>query len=308
MMRDGFTLIELLISLAIGLLLVTLSFTGFQQARKTMDRTENRLAMHQRAAAVTRAMRSDLALAMPQCAMFVRSVVDDPGTPTTDETALELVFMRGKIDVDNWTMSQAVTDYNSDMLWVQWRWDRATGFISAGVNQNYRSFNNQISWQPSSGPTSDDFKGYNFFTTPQPRRVLDPFLPWQTLDDNVWRVDSTKRDQNDLGDGSELSAQTRPAIRQATACWLELVMSDGSSQRYDGSVARTDVFNGIPVDGTISKLPTGDSVANRFLASEIAHRPRLLRMHFTLTDARIDLHQDFAFSAALPGVLPGPPP
>jgi hypothetical protein len=194
------------------------------------------------------------------------------------------------------------------MVWTQWRWDRASQTISAGKCANYRSFTNQTSWVPSSGPSSDDFNGSTFFTTPQPRRVLDAFQPWTTLDDNFWRVDAAKRDANDVGDGTDLRNQTKPAIRQVSDCQLELVMADGSSQAYDGGSARTDVFNGIPMDGVITTLPSGDSVDNRFKASEIARRPRLARLRFTLTDARADLHQDFSMSVALPGVLPGPPP
>ncbi len=301
MKRDAFTLIELLISLAIGLLLVSVAFAGFRQVRKTVERTSARLDMHQRAAVVYRGLRADLSVAMPDCAMFIRSIIDDPVTPDLDETAVELVFMRGKIDIDNWNWgNQSTTDNNSDMLWAQWRWTKAPATLAAGVNRWQRSFVNGVDWPAPSGPATNNFKDARFTVVPLPLRELDPLDPWKTLDQNVIRSDPTKRDGEDLGDGEDLRHETRPVVHQVTACTVELVMADGSARTYDGSAKKTDVFKGIPMDG---KLTDAD-----FAKSEIARRPRLVRVRFTLRDARLDLAQSFSYSIQLPGVLPGPPP
>lgn len=315
MNRGAFTLVELLISLAIGLLLVSVGFAGFQQARKTIDRTQKRLEMHQRSSAVYRGLRADLTAMMPDCAMFVRSIPDDPATPDSDETAVELVFMRGKIDMDNFDWGQQSTwERNSEMLWTQWRWDRSLLAISAGANRWQRSFQQTVPWVDPSG-TGSDFKDETFYNLPQPRRVLayDPLppkreTPWDALDGNVVCLDPAHRAPDDVGDGTDLRDQTRPAIRQVSAFRLDLVMSDGSVRTYDGGTASTDVFAGIPMDGTITRRPSGDSVDARFRASEIARRPRLARFSYTLAEPRLALEQRFSVSVALPGILPGPPP
>lgn len=301
MKRSAFTLIELLISLAIGLLLVSVAFASFRTVRKTVERTSARLDMHQRAAVAYRGLRADLSAQMPDCAMFIRSIIDDPTTTTVDETALELVFMRGKIDIDNWNWgNQSTGDDNSDMVWAQWRWAKATATLSAGVNRWQRGFTNGIDWPAPSGPSTNNMKDKSFYLVPLPLRELDPIDPWKTLDLNVVRTDPAKRDPEDLGDGEDLQHETRPVVHQVTACTMELVMADGSAHTYDGSTKHTDVFKGIPMDG---KLTDTD-----FTKSEIARRPRLLRLRFTLRDARLDLEQSFSFSLQLPGVLPGPPP
>lgn len=301
MPRSAFTLIELLISLAIGLLLVSVAFAGFRQVRKTVDRSTARLDMHQRAAVAYRGLRADLSAQMPNCAMFIRSLIDDPTTPDVDETAVEVVFMRGKIDIDNWSWgSQSTLDNNSDMVWAQWRWTKSSGTLAAGVNRWQRKFTNQIDWQPPSGPATNNLNGKSFTVIPLPLREVDTIDPWKSLDLNVIRTDPTKRDPEDLGDGEDLRHETRPVIHQVTACTVQLVMSDGSARTYDGSLPTTDVFKGIPMDG---KLVDAD-----FAKSAIARRPRLLRLRFTLRDPRLDLDQSFSYSLQLPGVLPGPPP
>ena len=297
--RSAFTLIELLISLTIGLLLVSVAFAGFRQVRKTIDRSTARLDMHQRAAVVYRGMRADLSAQMPNCAMFVRSIIDDPLTPIIEGPAVEMVFMRGKIDIDNWNWSaQWSRDNNSDMVWAQWRWDQASGTISAGANRWQRKFTNQIDWPPPSGPASNNLNGTSFTVIPLPLRAVDPSGPWSSLDLNVIRTDKTKRDPEDLGDGEDLKRETRPVIRQVTACTLQLVMSDGSSLTYDGSATKSGVFEGIPMDGKF--------VDTDFKKSAIARRPRLVRLRFTLSDPRLDLDQSFSYSLQLPGMLPGP--
>jgi len=305
MSRRGFTLIELLISMAIGLLLVSMAFAAFQQTKKTIDRAEARLAMHQRMRSVAGAMRDECAAQMPNSAMFVRAT---PATATAG-ASLSLVFMRGKVDIDNWDWTQQATyAYNSDQVWCQWRFvgpldARHTGQLQSGANDWRRAFQLAQSWkEPLLNKV--DYQWKTFYNTPKPRRWLDPANPWLTLDDNQLGTPSP----DDLGDGTELNRQTRQVIDQVTECVYELVFADGSAQSYDGSVARTDVYQGLPMDGAIPKLPSGDTPLARFKASEIARRPRLLRVRLTLTDLRLDLHQSFSFSIALPGLLPGPPP
>lgn len=300
MSRPGFTLIELLISLAIGLLLVSVAFAGFRQVRKTVDRTTARLDMHQRAAVACRGLRADLGTTMPDCAMFARSIADDPGTPDLDETAIELVVMRGKVDIDNWNWgNQSTIDDNSDMQWAQWRWSKATGVIAAGVNRWRRTFSMEKDW-PAPGGSASNMRGRGFTFVPLPRRTLDPVDPWSTLDENRARTDLVNRSSEDLGDGEDLRRETRPVIHRVSACALQLVMADGSAIAYDGASARTDVFAGIPMDG---KLADAD-----FAKSPVARRPRLVRIRFTMRDDRLDLEQSFAYSIQMPGILPGPPP
>ena len=69
MTRRGMTLIELLISMVVGMMLVGVAFASFVQVRKTIDRTQARLDMHQRSAVAYRTLRGDLSSAMPNCAM-----------------------------------------------------------------------------------------------------------------------------------------------------------------------------------------------------------------------------------------------
>ncbi len=130
--HSGLTLIELLIAVAIGLAMITLTWSSFVHTKSTIARTTARVNLHASAAQLEDALRRDLANLAPALASFARSTTTSTGPGTRRET-VELVFMRTTSPLDKLNSVQGTYDsYLADHHWVRWRFTRSMK-LTAGV-------------------------------------------------------------------------------------------------------------------------------------------------------------------------------
>ncbi len=286
-LRRGFTLIEVIVCIAIGTSLATLATTTFLRMRATMRRVNVRLEMHNTARFVFQRLRADLMAMQQDAALWLES---DAGSGADDAT-VRLVFLRGKTDTTDFTHDLeygVYTTLNTDLVWAQWRWDQDTRRLCAGSSSTVREWTMSADW---TSPDGHNFRNRRFRNLPQPRRVAGVECR-TTLDDN--RFGSP--DPRDIGDFTDLDANTLPTTRGVTAMTFELVLADGSTVSVDGGADRTVALDGAFIDG---RVPAAAPPHRR--------RPRLVRVRMTMHDAATALTQDFAFSFATPDPLPGTP-
>lgn len=156
------------------------------------------------------------------------------------------------------------------------------------------------------------------------------------LDDNLWFPDPANTaksllrigadpDPNDVGDFTDLQAATRaPSFRNVTDWAFQILkhdesldavqsvtLSDGTTVvvpeifTEDGSLRRT-VLQGVWPDGRLGSGVSRNLAAlgptQDLVGSDLASRPRLLRLRFTLTEPTSGVSQAFTFSFSWPGL------
>ena len=317
--NGGFTLIELLVSTTIAMMMASVAVAAFLQTRNAVNRAEARLAMHVSAQTLYTHFQRVFSGLMQSCAVVLTSTrrTTDPGTGATIPGAVSLTFMRGKESIDDWRFSaKNGIRYNSDLLWERWEWNGAKGIISSAVNQPTRAFQVNKSFVPWTA-SGADYAWNSFRNLPQPRRWLDPVEPFKTLDDNVYfptpaTPSVSLADVDDIGDYTDLKRDLTPVVDRivspapdtAPAFALQVVAHDGTVTTVDDATTATTVLQGAWLDGRLAATVGAPQV---FAGSDAAKRPKLIRVRFTMGDARTTLTQTFSFSFALPGMAPVQP-
>lgn len=286
-LRCAFTLIEVLVAMALAMLLMGMSLEAFFQIRQLVKRTEARMAMYQSAQVIYTKLYQSLGAAMQHCAFVVLS----------DANGIQLIYMRGKEDVGDWRLWER-TRINTDLVWEGWRWSKLTAILSQGSSRPQRSFS---------------YRGQAYDALPQPRRFLDPVDPLSTLDDNRYFPHAVTAVPGDYGDYSDLTDQLVPVLGQVSDLTIQIVAQDGTIDTVSTAAPAapvTLVRQGVWMDGRVGPALSATPTAAMYATSEIAKRPKIVRVLFTLTDSatdpRADLTQTFSFSFALPGLAAAP--
>ena len=306
--HGGFTLVELLVSIALAMLLFGAAWTMFAQIQRLVKRTQARLQLHSSAKGIYESMRRDVSALQQDCAFWLRS----PGAGGAG--TIDLLFMTAVADDQGYRLGgkdnagDSFIEGTTDLVWERWTWTgTADHRLLVARNDTNRSYARRISGDPApvntATGTAYSILGYYKYGTsysPQPRRYTagdDPTL----LDDNRWSF--TERPGMNLGDWSDLDRRLAPMHERVTACTMEVVLAgnDGAGspvvKHADGAGALDFCAWGVRLDGMTTEA-LSDGVTAR---DEIAQRPAILRLSFTLEDRATGVTQDFAFSFALPG-------
>jgi type II secretory pathway pseudopilin PulG len=336
--ETGFTLVEVIISVALAMLLTTMAMVAFFNIRRLVARAETRLTMHASAQTLYTAMFRSFNSLQQTCAFVVSSSANTAAAGATPNDQLTVVFMRGKEDTQDFqynTNSYAGQGYkslmNSDLLWEKWTWKASTNTLYRATNSVVRTFKGQSGFSFN----GVSYVNATFDNVPQPRRVLDTttLRSWQlTLNDNqlfpnaTTGTDMFKQLDNlsdtwvynrnslaspyDLGDYQDLEFNMMPVLTQVTAFSIQVVPHDNLNPdtfTVDGvpgaTPSVTHVLNGVWLDGRMaSALATSPS----YYTSDLAKRPRIIRIRFTLTSTvKPTFSQDFSFSYLI-GMGPTP--
>jgi prepilin-type N-terminal cleavage/methylation domain-containing protein len=304
--RRGFTLIEVLVSVTLCTTMSVMCIISYQRMSAVIHRAEVRVARHSDAQTIFGNLHRSLSSMEQHCAFVVSSIAASaPGVvPATG--VVSVTFMRGKENNEDWQWALQNQPYNSDLLWETWTWHQADQTLYTASSSPRRSFQVPQVFKPSG---NTDFSSSIFNYLPQPRRYLDPVHPEWTLNDNMlFPADPTTSATSvagggDLGDWQDLQNQYLAALTNVSDCALQVVNFDGSVLPIDDTQTTTVVRNGAWMDGRI-----GPTLATPvpFASSDLALRPRILRLRYTITEPGNGGSQTFAFSFALPGMAPPP--
>lgn len=332
---SAFTLIELLVCTGIAMAIAAVALSAFTQVRSAIARSEALLGLHQEALTIYTTLEAAFASAQQSCAVVVDQ---EPG-----RVALIFMRSKEQKDdypsfLDGNTSVGNRLNYSTQLVWEMWEWRRSTASIHAACNRpmqkNLFKYGARTFTPPAVFANGQDYRNRTFWTFPQPRRYLDPNDPLggpspapdpliSRLDDNIWFPDPAAPDQSlvrigttphpgDIGDYTDLKrATTAPAFRNVTDWSFQIIKHDDSLApllvKEDGTTSHT-VLQGVWLDG---RLGTG---GDRSLAelgpvqdpvgSDLAHRPRLLRLRFTLTEPDSGVSQSFFFAFSWPGLAP----
>lgn len=318
--RDaGFTLLELMISSALALLMAGLSISAFIQTRKMVQRAEARLAMYASAQRLHTYLNRTLASLQQSCVVVGFSTVATRSGDATDPGMLKLVFMRGKEHLWDFappdTTALADAAVTGDLVWEELEWRRATGALRSGASSQGTPAAPGRWFTPTASSfvrNGINYGGQRFTVAPRPRRRVDPTSMATVvngLNDDLLFPDgsavpvSAANAIDDVGDLTDAERNLAPLLERVSDLSLQIVAHDGTvSDLTDGATRNPPlVLQGVWLDGRLA--PTLDA-APAFAGSDLAKRPRLLRLRFTLVDdlRRPDLSCTFSFSFALPGL------
>ena len=330
--RQAFTLIELLVCTGISMAIAAVALSAFNQVRSAIARSEALLGLHQEALTIYTTLEAALASAQQSCAVVIDK---EPGR-------VALIFMRGKEQKDDYpsfldgNTSVGRLNFTTQLVWEMWEWRRATASIHAASNRpmqkNIFKYGARTFSPPAVFANGQDYRSRWFWAFPQPRRYLDPLDPLggpsppplpliSRLDDNIWFPDPAATDQSlvrigttphpgDIGDYTDLKrATSAPAFRNVTDWSFQILKHDDSIAPLlvaeDGTTSHT-VLQGVWLDGRLGTGPNRSVAelgpAQDPIGSDLAHRPRLLRLRFTLTAPGSGVSQSFFFAFSWPGL------
>lgn len=315
----GFTLLELMISTALAMLMAGLSISAFIQTRKMVQRAEARLAMYASAQRLHTYLNRTLSSVQQSCVFVGFSTAATRSGDATDPGVVKLVFMRGKEHLWDFTPPDSSSiegaAVTSDLVWEELEWRRATGALRSGASSQGTSAAPGRSFTPTASSfvrNGIDYGGKRFIVAPKPRRRVDPTSTATVvngLNDDLLFPDgsavpvSLANATDDVGDLSDAERNLAPLLERVSDLSLQIVAHDGTvTDLTDGATRNPPlVLQGVWLDGRLA--PTLDA-APAFVASDLAKRPRLLRLRFTLVDdlRRPGLSCTFSFSFALPGL------
>lgn len=264
---------EILVSLALMAFLLATATYAFSQVKKMTERIQARQTMHNTARQVYERLRDEIDALHQGGAFYLRS------SGAGDD--VELIFLSGRYDLrdfDGPAYDQS-EEFTVDHLWSRWHWGGPGQPLTAARSRPLRRFTLADDWSPDG---SVNYKGQTFVILSQARREAGPAAA-TTLDRNAFGTPSP----DDRGDYSDLVDQARPVALTCTDLAWEVILDDGSVITAQSDVASNHAIDGIAVDGDAS-----------------GNRPRLIRIRFSLRDARLDLEEPFSFSIQAPGVLP----
>lgn len=322
MRRTAFTLVELLVSMALGMLMIAISWTVFSRSKSASQSTRDRILIHQNASLIRQVMQADFSVLPPTVAVFCRSQPDvAAGNPEGDRIdSLEFICMTtqaplgGRYSPEPWHQI-----YKQEFHWVRWRFVRTRrpqpdGSTRAISHQLCRSASTPVRAWKANGTlapgspvprldTSDlaSYDGQTFANIARPLR--DASAGIASLDYNrynqpagTFKVDERINVDGDIGDFQDLEANERvfsTQVRDLRFGWV-----DG----LGGEVAAgADAAADLRIDGLALDVlgPAGNPYLDQLRA-----RPRILRVAFTMTNAAGSMGQNFALSFALPGMMP----
>lgn len=311
--RTAFTLIELSICSAIAMLLAGFAISTFYQLRRVVSRSEARQAMYSSAQSVFNYMQQTLGGLQQSCAVAVLRVQRNSGA-AVDPGEIRLVFMRSRDSISSYrNISSSTTFIADDLTWELWSWKRGEQSFSVASNSIGTTSNpGRFFVSGSFTPEGVNYNGRTFYVTAQARRVLDPADPTGNgpdgLDGNILFPGPTGVSRanalEDVGDYTDLQNNLAVAVPNMSDLSFEIVTHGGTTHAIDDSSAAAPlVFQGVWLDGRMAPSLTAPG---NYALSELIHRPRLLRMRFTLTDPKwrndSPLSCTFSFSFPLPGL------
>lgn len=317
--RRAMTLIELLVAVALGMLVVGLAWTAFLRAGSSTARATARVDLHASAAVVREFLQRDVGCMSPTVACFMRSL---PGvvSGTTRSDTVELLFMRMVDRLTSETSGSSREQHKSELTWVRWRfvrswtqdgagWKAAGGALYRSSSTPAREFATLAAWTtpvPLQDPIAHTTPWANYggrLWLNLPRPIRDASHGIDALDFNRYGVDpahigTARGDMTDIGDLADLDREgnerlVSSRIRDLAIGWVD---AGGTAHQIVSSTAADHRIDGLHMDVT---GPAG----NAYLA-QLARRPRLVRVAFSMRDDASGVVQDFSFSAAAPGMLP----
>lgn len=317
--RPAMTLIELLVAVALGMLVVGLAWTAFLRAGASTARATARVDLHASAAVVREFLQRDVGCMSPTVACFVRSLPGAVGGATRRDT-VELLFMRMVDRLTSETAGTSREQHKSELTWVRWRfvrawsqdgagWKPAGGALYRSSSTPAREFATLATWTTpaslqdpiaNSAPWSH-YGGRLWLNLPRP--IRDAAHGVDALDGNRYgvapaHIGTARGDMTDIGDLADLDREgnerlVSSRIRDLALGWVD---AGGSAHQVLSSAAADHRIDGLHMDVT---GPAG----NAYLA-QIARRPRVVRIAFSMQDEASGVVQDFSFSAAAPGMPP----
>lgn len=307
MSRGAFTLIEVLISTSLCLVIASAAASCYFKVVSLVRRTEARVAMHADAQSVYGSLHRVFCATEQHCAMVFQSTQSDGSGSATDPGSWRVIFMHGKENNEDWQWANQSQNDNADLVWETWTWRAGSQSLLSATSTPRRTCYLSSSFAPSGGV---DFNNTTFSYLPQPRRYLSPTLPEVTLDDNIlfpgpattYPIPSLANTQ-DYGDMQDLDNNLATVLSHVVASSLQMVAMDGSVLTLDDHSTATTVLQGVWMDG---RLAAQLGQPQTFAGSDLALRPRLIRLCYSVNDPHSGLTQTFSFSFPMPG-MSGPP-
>lgn len=286
--RRGFSLIEILVSLGLMGFLLTSATMAFLQMRTMANRVRVRQAMHSTARVVAERLRQDFSATMPQGSFHVAS------GSAPDGADIELICLTGRYDHQNFGLESGhLTDVtlgpaDSDLTWIRLAYDQDAGVLTLADNALYRSFAIPSTW----GHMGQDYRNSAIGILPEPRRGIaaDASAMRAMLDDNAWSTGF----KGDIGDYDDLCQRAVPIADRCQDVTVVVVSGDGTETPFTAGTSAFRSWGGLLLDGS-------DPVA------DVLARPALIRLRFTLVDAKTEIAQVFSWSFAVGSILPEEP-
>lgn len=310
MRRAGFTLIELLISLAIGMMLIAVSWAGFVKAKAAVARAKTLVDLHRSAGIVREFLSRDGATMAPAVAFFASSAPAVSTGPGTRTDTVQMLFMRSFSPMTG--QAAGVGNRHEEYYWVRWRfvrqqtqvagvWTTTGHVLYRSESSKDRSFQANANLAPTAplalpgGGTQANYNDSWFFTMPRPLR--DASQGAASLDNNRYGVPATAiKAGSDIGDLADLDRNEQVVstrIRDLRLGWCDAAGGDTELS----AAAAAD----IRLDGLFPDVVGG---AGNPYAAQLRKRPRILRVAFDIADDAETVAQDFTFSITTPGTAP----
>lgn len=320
--RFAFTLVELLISVALGMLMMSIAWSVFSRSKTAAHSTRERIILHQGASLIRQVMHRDFSVMSPTVAVFCRSLPDVAlGNAENDRTdTVELLAMTTRAPLGGLYSPEGwLQVYKQDYHWVRWQFvrtrrpqpDGTTRTIAHVLNRSestpVRAWVTNDKLKPiSPAPrenqadlvTYDDQKFTNIA-----RPLRDASQGVASLDNNrynqpanTFKSDSRYNVDGDIGDLADLDAVNQAfstQIRDFRIGWVDATGGEVS--------VGTDAAADLRIDGIYLDV-TGPS-GNAYL-TQLKARPRIIRIAFSLANPSETMNQNFALSIATPGMMP----
>lgn len=305
----AFTLIEVLIATTLALVLAAVAFGVFLNARKAVARAQARLELHQRARTTYDTLADSASSLQHTCALAVvarRADRSSAAALRAQPGEVSLLFLRGVLHDQDWRTGwgyDGMRRASADMAWERWRWDRASRQLRLARGRRLDTFiSSDGAWRKDglSWTTPESFG-----IIAQPRRTFATLAGattvgeridrlWAELDSNRW---GAMDDAQNVGDAGDLVRRETVLMDGVEDLVVDVVCGDGQGAGGGLGTRASDagdlcvVYDGLYVDGTAS-------------AAEVANRPRLLRLRFSLASRDGALVQPFTQSFPLTPFLP----
>jgi hypothetical protein len=278
----GLTLIEILISSVLVAIVLSTATTAFVQMRTLTRRIESRQRLHNSARILYERMTWEMSCLMQGSAFFVVNRAAAAGAPGS----VELVFLRGKLDNLDFTLDSNYGGFANcltDQLWTRWYWDGSRKQVALSANAPARGFTADKDWKAG----TYNYKDRSFRNLPTPQRVIIGGSPADTLDADAYGTGAT----GDIGDYRDLLDRAVPITVNCSDFTVEVVAQDGGTYTTSAAADSSYLANGQFVDGRGGP--------------DLARRPRLVRLRFTLAEPGTGISETFSFSFQPPALLPG---
>jgi len=320
--RAAFTLVELLISVALGMLMMSIAWSVFSRSKTAAHATRERILLHQGAALIRQVMHRDFAVMAPTVTVFCRSLPDVAlGNAENDRSdTVELLAMTtraplgGRYSPEGWLQV-----YKQDYHWVRWQFvrtrrpqpDGSTRTIAHVLNRSestpVRAWKANANLKPLSPVPREnqaDLATYDDQTFANMARPLrDASQGVASLDNNrynqpanTFKSDNRINVDGDIGDLADLDAANLAFSGQVRDFRIGWVDASGAEVSVGSDAAADLRIDGLYLDVT---GPAGNAHLDQLKA-----RPRIIRFSFSLANPSETMNQNFVLSIATPGMMP----